>query len=305
MFSLSKELKSRNKTDCNRSKNDKTTIHHFLRNGRLMSCVLLFFSIFGVLTPTLAQPDSIARGRITTSSYMLGGGSTQILDTYLSQEHFSGTGLTFLATAERQRPGRRWSTIMQHQTNLSTAHDRSDTANEIEGSYNFFWGKYYSWTLLGDKLLLQGGGMVDAGIGFIYNTINGNNPAQGRIGINIMPSVSATYRFTLWKQRMAVRYELEAPLFGVMFSPNYGQSYYELFSRGNYDHNIVPTTFVSTPNFRQQLMFDVNMSRQFTLRIGYLGDYQQSQVNNLKSHIYSHRLMIGIVKRFKIISYRP
>ena len=276
-------------------------MHHAIPK-MLKVTILSLFPLFTFL-PLIAQPTDSTQ--IRTSVNLLGVGSTNILDTYLSQEKFSGIGFSYINMTERESPTSLWSTILQQEINFSSTNDRSDKANELQGDYSFFWGKYYNWNFLDQRLKIQAGSLVNANIGFIYNTVNSNNPAQARLSAQLMPSGIATYHFTLWEKHFALRYELDLPLVGIMFSPNYGQSYYEIFSQGNYDHNVVPTTFINAPNLRQQLSIDWNAGRTWTLRIGYLGHYQQAQVNNLKSHIYAHRFMIGFVKRFQTLRYRP
>jgi len=256
------------------------------------------FAAAPAVSPASSPLDST---KVVTRSIHLGIGPTKVLDTYLSAEHFSGTGLTFLATIERQRPHRHWSTLMEHEANMSLSRDRARKERELEGAYNFYWGRLRQWLLCNGRLRLQAGGMANATLGFVYNMSNSNNPAQARLALNVMPVGTAAYRFRLFGRPANVRYELALPLAGIRFSPNYGQSYYEIFSRGNYDHNIVPTTFVTAPEWRHLLTIDTQLSRRLTLRIGYLGNMQQAKVNNLRQHIYTHRFLIGLTRRFSII----
>ncbi len=253
----------------------------------------------------VSQPENIlssmGKAKTTiTNAKMLGVGAVNILDTYLSSEKYYGTELRFISLTNRQPVGRRVSRQLTHHGSLAYADNRSGNGGEIAGMYNFGYAWHYNLNFLSNQLNVKVGGMIDANLGFIYNTRNSNNPAQARVYFNLSPSAVATYYFAIKNRPLALRYEVSAPLCGIMFSPNYGQSYYEIFNKGNYDHNVVPTTFISTPSLRQMLTLDFQIGRS-TLRLGYLGDYQQARVNNLKSHIYTHALVVGFVKQFTLV----
>ena len=241
-------------------------------------------------------------------SHMIGVGPSRILDTYISQEKYSGVGITYLYIRAGKKPNKRWQNNIEHEVDLSKTRDRSHTTSMLEGNYNLYWGRVATVASRTSRTSrssiprfhLQAGLAANVNLGFLYDMSTSNNPAQARFALNLMPVGIATYSFDIKEQHFSLRYELNLPLVGLMFSPNYGQSYYEIFSRGNYDHNIVPTTFVSAPNFRQLLTLDWQVSEKWAVRVGYLGNYQQADVNHLKSHIYTHRKSHIYTHRFVI-----
>lgn len=259
--------------------------------------------LYGV---TIYAQDTLSSGKIITNVQLVGIGTVNQLDTYLSPSEYTGTEIRYISHTLRENETSLLCEII-HQAHLSYTHNASNKNNNIGGMYNFQYNLHYAfakWRAGNGTLTATAGGGIDANIGFLYNMRNGNNPAQAYLNVNISPSASAAYTFRLCNKPFQVRYEIQAPLAGVMFAPNFGQSYYEIFSKGNYDHNIVATTIFTTPSLRQMFTIDFTL-KHTTLRIGYLGDFQQARINGLKYHTWSNLLIIGIARKFSISKIVP
>lgn len=251
-----------------------------------------------------AQTGATPLDKITTNAKMIGWGYVDVFDTYLSPERYKGWQVNYLSHTTHEREDRRISTLSVHQGSFAHADNRAGNANEMQAMYHFAYAWHYNWHFLNRCLNVKAGGMLNTHLGMLYNTRNSNNPMQAKVGLNVAPSVMASYRFSIKNKPLTVRYEADAPLLGMMFSPNYGQSYYEIFSEGNYDHNVVVTHPVNALSLRQMLTLDFSVYKT-TFRIGYLGDYQQAHVNHLRYHTYSHVLVLGLVKKFTLNHLRP
>jgi len=273
-----------------------------------MNSKTLLLTIFATLCTTAKlqsqATDTLTSSKTITNTQMVGVGYTQLLDTYLSPEQYTGTETRYLSHTVRQKDSRQWISLILHEGSIATAHNRADNANYMAGHYAFTYGRQRQWTQLDNRLTLRAGAQIQALAGFLYNTRNSNNPAQAQLQLQMSPNAAATYRFGIAGKPCAISYEVAVPLAGIMFSPNYGQSYYEIFSKGNYDHNIVPTTILTTPSLKQMLTLQCTL-KHATLTIGYLGDYQQAKVNSLKQHAYTHMVVIGIKRKFKITKLLP
>lgn len=222
-------------------------------------------------------------------------GNTNILDTYLSPEKYSGFEGRFISEVLRHSKKHPMAYILTHEGRLANVNNHANTASELSGSYDFAYSMMYKVTFSNERLQLYAGGMADYNIGFTYNTrTSSNNPAQGYMSLGIGPHVILRYNLPLWGRNFMLNWEARMPMAGIMFSPNYGQSYYEIFNRGDYDHNIVLTS-IATPQLRHHFSVDVPLSQKYALRVGYLGDYRQAKPNNLKQHQYYNAATIGIV----------
>ncbi|MBQ6064725.1 MAG: DUF3316 domain-containing protein [Prevotella sp.] len=269
---------------------------------------LLFATLIWTLTPSSPLPASaqeqetrwgeslsIAQKEKAT---MFAIGSANVLDTYLSAEKYHGTEFRIVTNTRKPLSKRQLIQSIAHQGAFTTVENRAKNSNELGAMYHFSYALRRHWAPSSPWLIEAGGG-IDAHLGMLYNTRNSNNPVQAYAAIHLSPSVAVSYRQRLWHRNITLRYVAKAPLVGIMFSPNYGQSYYEIFSRGNYDHNIVPTTIVSTPSLCHAATIDIQLKKsnpRSFLRLGYLGDYQQSNINHLKRHHYSHLFLIGWAK---------
>lgn len=266
---------------------------------RILLFTLTFLSTIAAIAQHLNPelPDSLQPNMYIVRSTMYGVGSINMLDTYLSPVEYTGIQLHLLRESARMTKMMDGNVSRQtiFQGYIANAENRADTGNELAGMVNWNYALHYNFSLMGGKLKLLVGPMWQINGGFIYNTRNSNNPAQAKLYTNLATSGMAAYHFKWENSPVMLRYQLDVPITGVMFSPKYQQSYYEIFSQDDRSGTVVFTSLHNQPSLRHWFTADISR-RTFTLRLGYMGDMHQSKVNHIKCHTYTHSFMIGLVK---------
>lgn len=264
----------------------------------------LYISVLLILLMSCAEvlaQDSLSHDKYIVRSVMVGAGKTNVYDTYLSPLEYRGPELRFMHESMRMTRlmGGRVSAQRIVQVNASSTDNISKSGKSYSGMFNWTYALHYQYNV-DDRLKILFGPMLDLNGGFIYNTRNSNNPAQAKVYGSIDASAMAIYKLRIGRYPMTLRYQVNLPFIGVMFSPEYGQSYYEIFSLKHSGKNVLFTSFHNAPTVRQMLTLDFPIGKTI-MRAGYLCDIQQAKVNNLKSHFYSHNFMIGFVRNFQMI----
>lgn len=233
-----------------------------------------------------------------------GVGYANIFDTYLSPQEYKGVDFRILRESMRMTNGIKNVSIQNIlQANISYTHNYIDNNNSLSGMVSWNYGLHYQFQITPNFKILAGG-LIDANLGFIYNMRNGNNPASARAFLNLTGSGLAIWRVKIKNYPLILRYQLNVPLVGGMFSPHYGQSYYEIFSVGNDKNTFKFTSLHNQPSFKQYFTVDFPI-KQITFRFSYICDIQQSKLNSLKTHMYTHTFMVGYVQSLYKLRNRP
>lgn len=243
-----------------------------------------------------------------THSVVVGGGYASVLDTYLSPYAYTGPSAHIQRQTQRQVHALGIDSLcFQTLLDIDCAFTDNPAHNvdEYAGGVRFgvAWLKSFAkLPLRGNRssLSFYAGPQVSAYLGCVYNERNGNNPAQAKADLMIDATAMAKWDFNLLRRRNTLSYQLALPLLGMAFSENYGQSYYETFQLGHYDHNLVFANVGNMPSMRHLFSLDVPLrkSSKTALRIAYAGYFMQARFNNLRYHSYTHSLMIGITSHF-------
>lgn len=264
-----------------------------MKNPNKLKIVLLSFILICGLSNNIKAQESDDLESLpnpVNKSTMIAIGNADLYDTYLSPLKYKGTSIRIM----NERMSRlSWfdGKIVKQQIfdfQFAMGDNPAKTASEYWFMLNYRLGGHYDLFQAGD-FRLRAGGIWEASLGVLLNERNGNNPASARAYTNLNLSVMAFYN---WKD-FTFRWQVDSPFAGVMFSPRFGQSYYEI-SLGNSVGNANFASFHNQRALRNYITVDFPVWK-FTARVGYLGSYYQTKIHSINTHTYTNSFVIGLV----------
>ena len=253
-------------------------------------------------TPQLtASPERLPLSGVVERTYLLGVGYNHVYDSYLSPLDYKGSTLGFTRIGERtmRRGQGRWSQMTYFDLNASHLNNPVGNATTWDGEMQFNYGQHYH-VMTQPTWNFSLGGLLGAHFGGTYNTRNGNNPGQMRMAVDLSASAVAMRQFTLWKKHWTWRTQCDLPLMWAFFTPNYGQSYYEIFTLGHANENVVFSHPFNAPSMRLISTISIPFGTS-SLTLGYKADIRQSTAHHLDRHAWHHTFLIGYTKTLQFL----
>ena len=241
------------------------------------------------------QADTEQVLRPVASVFMADRGYASILDSYLTPITYEGMniGLSYSATQATGFAPERW--VRQ----LSFSADYSSVDNPVGNNdmqvlmAEAQWGMMRQWTgIWKPNLQLMVGGMTRLRGGGIYDAANSNNVVSVKAHWSVGAMGMAVYNTHIGRMPLTLAYQVTLPVAGVFFSPEYDESYYEMYL-GNHSNLAHFGWWGNRFDMANLVTADLHLGSTF-LRLGYRNRFERSWVSNLNTHITTHTLVVGL-----------
>ena len=234
-----------------------------------------------------------AVGQERQSVLMVDAGYASVHDSYLTPITYDGLdlGLTF----EHMRSVRDDKWLWQLQVGADYNYVENDAKNnelyKVMGDITFDMQR--QWILsMKRPLRLSVGPMTQLRAGIVYDAVNSNNPVTVRAHWNVGIVGMAAMDTRLWRLPVTLRYQVQLPVAGVFFAPEYDESYYEIYL-GNHKNLAHLGWWGNRFDITNYVGADLHLGGT-VLRLGYRNRLEHWDVNHLKVHDVTHSLVIGL-----------
>lgn len=249
----------------------------------------LFCSLFTFVAFSQEDMSEQVRLKPLNRGVLVGTGKIYLTDTYLSPLKYDGLTLSLMTDQLRATSYFNNKLLLQQQFQLQVGSIKnpSASASEYYGNLSYALNGFYP-LFQTTRLRFFAGSGWDAQLGGIYNVRNSNNPGSMKVSTNFNLGSMTIYN---WR-KFTFRWQLSSPFLGIFFSPEYGHSYYEIFTLGNNKGTVHLGSFHNQLALKNYFTIDYPV-KNITLRVAYLGNYYRTNVNQLITKIISHQFMIG------------
>lgn len=263
--------------------------------------VFLFLAALCLSLYALAQDQNWK-----SNSWQYGVGSTYIYDDYISPVSYNSPSVRLvnekIMPLGRLLPDDKYDWYNICNFTLIPSIDKS-----VSGAYLYSIQAEFKNTVLhkfGENKFcnLYAGGLISLKGGGRLVQQTRNNPGSADIMTDLGVAFAADRRFKLFGKELFARYLLNIPLIGLTFSPEYTQTYYEIFYLGNYAETIRFTHPFNKQQWMQQLSLDVPLyGKRSGLRFSYWNEGRISRLNDLNIRILSDHFSVGYIKYFRVL----
>lgn len=234
------------------------------------------------------------RPRPVTRIYSIERGSSSVLATYLSPLRYTGSATGISGFWTKAMPFSPEKAIMHFNTRLTFDNltNPAKTASMIGLTGSFSWGM--SWrTSLPLGVQATAGGAVGIEGGALYLTRNSNNPVEAIANASLDIRASLARPVKIGRLPILLRDEVSLPTVGAFFSPDYGETYYEIYL-GN--HRGLCHAGWWGNNFRidNHLCAILDFGRT-AMSVGYRFNAYTQWACSLNTKVFTHCLTIGVI----------